>query len=300
MTKLSRESAGRVLIAYLAMHVAELRLQGTRLRADEPGAVHEMRIAARRVRSALATYRPLFDAHSIDHIGEDLQWLGRSLGDARDAQVLRERLGELVAAESPELVLGPVANRVDDELRAAERAGMEQALLALDSERYVRLLAALDELVTAAPVVPEAASPATEVLPGLLRRDAKRLRRSVKAIDRSRTREQRDVALHEARKKAKRMRYAAESAVPALGRPAKSLAGSAKKLQQALGEHQDAVVSRRRLREYAVRAHGRGENGFTVGRLHALEQRHADDAEQKFSTAWKARPGKNVRRWTHT
>lgn len=291
------KSAGRAMARYLSTQVAELHRQDNRLRADDPGAVHEMRIAARQLRSALKTYRPLAEPSSIDRVGDELRWLGKALSDARDAQVLRKRLRDLVAAEPPELVLGPGMNHIDDDLRAAERAGLEQALRTLGSERYFHLLEALDELVRSAPLVSRASLPAKKVLPDLLHRDARRLRRAVKAIARSTTPAQRDAALHEARRKAKRLRYAGESAIPVLGKPAKALAASAKKMQQVLGEHQDAVMSRQRLHEYAVRAHGSGENGFTFGRLHGLEQWHADEAEREFSAAWQARPGKNVRRW---
>lgn len=298
--KLSQGTAAQVVLAYLTVHVAELQRQDLRLRADDPGSVHKLRIAARRLRSALKTYKSLFEPTSTDHLGDELRWLGQTLSEARDAQVQRERLSDLVAAEPPELVLGPVMNRIDDELRADQRAGREQALTTLDSERYFRLLDRLDELTRSAPLAPKAEAPARKVLPGLLRRDARRLRRAVRQIARSADPQQHDAALHEARKKAKRLRYAAESAVPVLGKPAKTLAASAKTVQQALGEHQDSVVSRHRLRDYGVRAHARGENGFTFGRLHALEQARADGAERDFDLAWQARPGNTVRRWART
>jgi CHAD domain-containing protein len=93
------------------------------------------------------------------------------------------------------------------------------------------------------------------------------------------------------------MRYAAESAVPVFGRRAKKLAAAAKQVQQALGEHQDTVMARQTLREYGVRAHTNGENGFTFGRLHALEQTRADEAERDFEAAWKDFPSKDLRGW---
>lgn len=99
------------------------------------------------------------------------------------------------------------------------------------------------------------------------------------------------------RLKAKRLRYTAESTVPVLRRRARKLAASAKGVQGALGEHQDTVMSRQRLRDYGVRAHLNGENGFTFGRLHALEQMHAYAAERAFETAWNTIPRKNMRRW---
>lgn len=70
--------------------------------------------------------------------------------------------------------------------------------------------------------------------------------------------EGRDLALHEARKAAKRTRYAAEAARPALGRPARTFAKRVKAVQKILGDHQDSVVARDALRTLAARAHGAG------------------------------------------
>jgi CHAD domain-containing protein len=294
---LAHGDAAQAVLAHLRVQVAELHRQDARLRADRPGSVHKMRIAARRLRSALKTYGPLLAPDPLSHLGDELRWLGQALSGARDAQVLREHLEHLVAAEPPELVLGPVVSRIDDELRAFERVGHDEAMQAIDSDRYFRLLDALDELLDSPPFTPEGQTPAREVIPRLLQRDAKRLRRAVDAAGLVEGPDERNVALHEARKKAKRLRYAAESAVPLLGKRAKRLAVSVKKVQQALGAHQDTVMSRRVLRDYGVRAHLSGENGFTFGRLHALEQARAAAAVQEFETAWDGVPRKNLRRW---
>jgi CHAD domain-containing protein len=119
----------------------------------------------------------------------------------------------------------------------------------------------------------------------------------VRDIERADSPQDRDLALHEARKKAKRLRYAAESAVPVFPGRAKSLTAAAKAVQEALGEHQDAVVARATLREYGARTHLGGENGFTFGRLHALEQARAHEAEARFGAAWDRFPPKKLRRW---
>lgn len=295
--QLTRGSAAGVLLPYLATHLAVLVRHDARLRSGDPGSVHQLRISARRLRSALRTYRPLLEADVADPISAELRWLGQTLSDARDAQVLRERLGVLVADERPELVLGPVMDRIDEELRAAQTAGQEEALRAFDSERYYRLLDSLDELVGSAPLTDRAHQPARKVLPRLLQRDARRLRRAVRRIDRAGSPQQRDVALHEARKKAKRLRYAADAAVPVLGKRAKTLRTRAKQVQEALGEHHDTVVARAALHEYGVRAHADGENAFTFGRLHALEQARGERAERDFETAWRNLPHQDLRRW---
>jgi CHAD domain-containing protein len=80
-----------------------------------------------------------------------------------------------------------------------------------------------------------------------------------------------------------RLRYASEMAAPALGDPWRAVAERCEAVQDLLGEHQDTVVSRSTLRELGVQAHLSGENGFTFGRLHALEQVRAADAEREFS-----------------
>jgi CHAD domain-containing protein len=301
--ELARGSAGQLLVAHLSQHVEDLMEQDARLRAEGPGSIHKLRIAARRLRSALKTYASLLASDtwastaSTASVGEELRWLGQVLSPARDAQVMRERLGVLVASEPAELVLGPVARRIDDELSAAFQAGRDQALEAVRTERYFRLLDALDDLVADPPLSEAAQAPARDVVPGLLQRDAKRLRRAVREIGRADGPHDHDLALHEARKKAKRLRYAAESAVPVFPDRAKKLRDRAKAVQEALGEHQDTVVARHQLRVYAAQTHLTGENGFTFGRLHALEQVRADDAERRFEEAWDRFPPKKLSRW---
>ena len=295
--QLSRGTAAQLVLDRLEEQSARLHRQDAALRAGHPSSIHKLRIAVRRLRSTLTTYRPVFAPGSVTGVNQELRWLGRALGEARDAQVLREHLDQVVAAEPAELVLGPVASRIDDDLRAAFRVGREHALAALDSERYFRLLDEIDALVRSPSLAPEADAPATDVLPNLLQRDGKRLRRAVRETAQVDDRAERDRSLHEARKKAKRLRYAAESAVPVFGDRAKALAASAKRVQEALGAHQDAVNAREKLRQYGVQAHLDGENAFTFGRLHGLEQARADKAERRFRAAWEDLPRKRLHRW---
>lgn len=98
--------------------------------------------------------------------------------------------------------------------------------------------------------------------------------------------EGRDLALHEARKAAKRTRYAAEAARPALGRPARTFAKRVKAVQKILGDHQDSVVARDALRTLAARAHGAGESAFTWGLLYGQEEAAAADRERELPGIW--------------
>ncbi|WP_164519616.1 CYTH and CHAD domain-containing protein [Nocardioides ferulae] len=275
-------STGEVLVGYLAEHLHRLHEEDRRLRTGDQEGVHQLRIAARRLRSALASYAPVLDRGEALALREELRWLGGVLSAARDAQVSRERLLGLVGEQADELVLGPVARRIDDELRAAFTAARAAAEEQLDGSRYFRLLDRLERFLDEPPTRPDARQPADRMLATLLRRDLRRVKRRHRAYLAADSPARREVALHDVRKAAKRLRYSAESAGPIVGGQAAQLSSRAKALQQLLGEHQDTVVARRVLRDLGVRAHLAGENGFTFGRLHALEEARAAELAGRY------------------
>ena len=146
----------------------------------------------------------------------------------------------------------------------------------LDSDRYLQLLDDLDAVASGAVIVAgRADKKARKVLPRDVRRAKRRWRRDVDALDDA---DDPDVQLHEIRKKAKRVRYAGEAVAPALGKKPKKLAARMEELQDVLGRHQDGIVTCRVLEGLANDARTAGEDTFTYGRLHAVEQRAAADA----------------------
>ena len=294
---LASGTVGHLLTAHLTEQVARLHEQDAGLRDGRPESTHRLRIAARRLRSALSTFRPILDRSLTDPVQDELRWLGQALAPARDAQVLREHLGGLTAAEPTELVIGSAANRIDDRLSREHQEGSEQARATLDSDRYLRLLDSLEGLLDTPPLRPNAGKSARKTMRRLLARDLKRLRDAVSAIEAAEDGHDRDAAFHEARKKAKRLRYAAEVATTPLGKRARSLAKSTKHLQQVLGTHQDSVNARGRLRELGVQSHLAGDNSFTFGRLHTLEQVRAERAEAEFEELWATFSRKHAPRW---
>jgi CHAD domain-containing protein len=211
--------------------------------------------------------------------------------------VLTTRLRVAVDNQPTELVLGPVARRIDIELAEKFQTARAQAQAALESDRYFRLLDRLEAFVASPPLAPGAEKPARRILPRLLQRDWKRVQKRARAAAAAPDAGQRELALHEVRKAAKRLRYAAETARPVLGKRNKRLGALAKAVQQALGELQDTVVSRHALREIGVRAHLNGENGYTFGRLHALEEAHAGDLVAKSPALLAQFPKKKLDRW---
>jgi CHAD domain-containing protein len=270
---------------YAGEQVAAIYQRDPEVRRDLPDSVHKMRVATRRLRSALATYRPVVDREAGDQLRAELKWFAGELGGARDAEVLRERLTAMVADEPAELVMGRVAGTIDDHLRGVYKAARQEALEALESERYFRLLDALDALIADPPLVGEPQSAAKQ-LPELLQHDWKRVRKAVGRVDDADDLVEQQHELHEVRKASKRLRYAGESAEPVLGTDAGKLAALAEQAQEVLGEHQDSVVARDLLRQLAVQVQLDGGNAFTFGRLHALEQQRGADARREFTELW--------------
>ena len=295
--------AGASILAYLRLHVAKLKEQDPHVRRGRPDAVHKMRVATRRTRSALASFKPLFEDHEGSaHLRGELRWLARVLGDARDAEVMRDRLTSMAAddavqRDSPgDAASGPAAD-LAAQLAARHDDAHARVLQILDSTRYFRLLDALDLVVGSPPWGPDAEEPARDVLPPLVRRDWRRVKRQAAAAQRARDADGRDVHLHEARKAAKRLRYACEALAPVFGTPAEALAAAARDLQEVLGEHQDSVVSQALLRELAGHQGLSGDAVLGLGRLQLIEQSHAERARGHFETAWKEVSAKRNRRW---
>ncbi|MYW07205.1 CHAD domain-containing protein, partial [Streptomyces sp. SID2563] len=129
-----------------------------------------------------------------------------------------------------------------------------------------------------------------------VRKDHKRLAGRVAHALESAPGPDRDAALHSARKAAKRARYAAEAARPALGKPAKKAAKRLKAVQSLLGDHQDGVVARATLRALAVQAHAAGEPSFTWGLVYGREEAAAAATERELPGAWRRAHQARIRR----
>lgn len=284
--KAAGPTAGDVVLGYVRAQIAAIVSLDPAVRLDVPDSVHRMRVATRRLRSCFRSYRKVLDRAVTDPIGDELKWLAGELGIDRDREVLTARLEERLGEVPVELRLGPVSARLRIWSQTSRRGSRERLIGVLDGERYLALLATLDALSADPPLRPAAARPAEEVILAAVLRDDERLARLVTAALAAPAGHDRDVAVHEARKKAKRVRYAAEAARPALGKPAKAFAGLMTELQDLLGDHQDSVVARATLRELAVQAHGAGESAFTLGLLYGREEALAARREAELPTLW--------------
>ena len=250
------------------------------VRRGVPDAVHRMRVATRRARSVLRAYRGVLDRAATDPIAAELRWLAAELGADRDREVLTQRLTSGLDDLPAGLPAGPVRDRLRDWSRARHEQARRRLLAVLDGERYLALLDALDELLSDPPLRAAATRPARPVLGTAVRRERRRLRRRLAEALRRPPGADRDTALHEARKAAKRVRYAAEAAAPVLGKRAARTVSRAKRIQRLLGDHQDGVMARDLLLDLAAEARAAGEDTFVYGLLYGREeQRAAHDAQ---------------------
>ena len=272
--------AGEFVRAALADQVGLLEAADVALRTDQPDAVHQLRVSARRLRSSLAALRIVLDREATDPLREELAWLGGQLAQARDDEVALAHLRELVAAQPAELVLGPVAARLQQLQATDEEAGLDRARDTLSDRRYLRLLDALHGLVAAPPLLERAEERIEPVLRDAVGHSVRRLRRRMKVAEDARGGAD-DEPLHDVRKAAKGVRYVTEIARTEIS-GLKDVVRAAKQVQEVLGVLQDTTVTRELCRRLAVTAAAAGENGFTFGRLHALEQARAERAEQEF------------------
>lgn len=256
----------------IAEQVRELLVWDRAVRADAYDSIHQMRVTTRKLRSLLRDYQDSYGLSDEGWVLDELRELAGILGVARDAEVLAERYERDLDCLAPELVRGPVRERLVGGARRRYQTGLRRSLIAMRSQRYFRLLDSLDAIAAATP----GAGTAEEQAPVTIEAAYKKVRKAAKAaaqVDREHPddRHQRDDAIHRIRKRAKRLRYTAAATGEA------KVSEQAKAVQSLLGDHQDSVVSREHLRHEAETAHAAGEDTFTYGLLY---QREADLAQR--------------------
>jgi CHAD domain-containing protein len=262
---------GEVLRAALATQYERLLAHdpGTRL-GDDPENLHQLRVATRRARAFLRAARPILDPAWASELRDELGWLGSTLGPARDLDVLLEHVrGEVEALDGGD-GLSELVESLEHEHEKARRA----AVAALSDDRY---LALLDRLENVDPKI----APDTQATLGELWRDEfRRTRRTFQKLDSKSS----DGELHAARIKVKRARYAAELAEQELGRRGEQFVEAAKRLQDVLGEHQDAVVAEERVAAWTA---GDPAREAVAAPLREREQEKRKEARSSWPAAWK-------------
>jgi CHAD domain-containing protein len=231
--------ADEVVGLYLLAQVEALVRLGPAVRVDAPDAVHQMRVAARRLRSVIGSFQPLLERRRTASVRVGLRELGEALAPVRDSEVMLAYF----AGVDPE----PAVLLVRQSLREGHAIGRVRLLASFDDGRHETLVRSLTSLLDPPPFRPRAAAPAgPTLLPLLQEADARVELAATLALTADAA--SRDEHLHEVRKLSKAARYAAEAAAPALGEPARTLAAAMVLVQDALGRHQDSVQAIRLLR----------------------------------------------------
>ena len=273
-----------------------------RLRQDLPDGdtpVHQMRVGARRLRSDLRSFGPLLDHAWSSTIDGELRWLAAALGKARDAEVLRARLRSTADADPLAPLDEAAVQRIDAELTVRH----EEALTALDavlaSPRYVALLDLLIEAARAPRLAPDASAAARDALPALVLKPWRKLVHGGGAAPGAGGLQQAgpDDEWHEVRIRGKRARYATDAVAAVIGGGAAALAVALARVQDLLGEHQDAAVAADTWLEIAQSDPDDHALAVTAGRLYERERASVRQARGNFPTAWRDATKKKVSAW---
>jgi CHAD domain-containing protein len=252
--------------AWIAEQLDELHVHGAvALEGADPEGVHQLRVAVRRIRAVLKVSR--FDDGGT--LLAELRWFFGELGPLRDLDVLLDRFrGDTDGFAREEMT---AFERLLKGLRAERGVARRRATRTLRGERYQRLLTALAE---------------TDVAPraerGLLAEIVKPFRKLRKAA-RAAGQDPEDEVLHELRIHGKKLRYAAELAGPRGGKQVKRLVKATKRLQDVLGEHQDACVAEQRLRSLVT---DDADEAFVAGRLVERERNRQAAARAQWYPAY--------------
>jgi len=263
----------------------------------DPEGVHQARVATRRLRCDLRSFAPLLDPEWVTSLRDELRWLGGEIGVAREAEVLRGHLDNRARALPADI------ERAVRPMLAAARgdhdAAQARVLAVLQSSRYLDLVDRLVQAAIAPRMRPEAASATARDLTRIARRPWKRLARAYAELGPDPS----APALHALRIRVKRARYAVEAVAAAVGgeRP-HELAAALTRLQDVLGDHQDAVVAEAWLRERVgqpsrAAPRDRDAETYAVGMLAGLLRADALEATVALPDAWRRANRRSLRSW---
>lgn len=168
-------TAGAYVLAYLREQRDAIVALDPAVRQEVPDAVHSMRVATRRTRSAFRSYAKVLDRAVTDPVGAELKWLAGELGVDRDREVLTAHLTAALDDLPATLVAGPVHDRLHSWARERHGGSRRHLIGVLDSRRYLNLLDALDALLADPPLRRAAAAKPAKVAAKAVRKDVRKL-----------------------------------------------------------------------------------------------------------------------------
>jgi len=281
-----RATAGDVIQASIAGSVRRFleHVPAVILDEDNEG-VHQARVATRRLRSDLRTFRRFLDRKWADELRVGLRSVTRLLGAVRDLDVLKMHLAAVVE-EVPESER-TAAEAIISALEAERQDALRAVVQGFREPEFEVLLANLVEACEGPEFSEAAGTPADPVVLKLARKPWRKVRSAVSELpDKPRPEE-----LHRLRILIKRARYAVEAVASIGGAAAEEFAFRLSELQDVLGEHQDAIVAGAWLRRRdPVQAAAAGE-------LLELEVARADRAAEGWRERWDSADTPELTEW---
>lgn len=247
----SMPEAGRKVLFF---HFERMLLHepGSRL-GEDIEAVHDMRVAIRRMRSAVRVLEPFFEREAFRSHRKSLREVGTVLGTVRDLDVFMEKTAVFLQA-NPDLDLSPLIEEWQQMLATARHKLIEY----LDSEKYRRFVRDFYTFLTVQETdtpTPESAGPHSpsqvrHVVPRLIyeRYEQVRAYETDAAVARDSF-----STLHALRIDLKRLRYILEFFEEVLGPEAAPVIKGVKGLQDHLGDLSDADVAVELLQDFLDR-----------------------------------------------
>ena len=258
---------------------------------DRPDAdrVHRLRVATRRTLAAVDAFADLLPARRRDWFAKRLRRLRRAAGEARDLDVLTDRLGREVAGPQPPVAGQAARDRLVAMLarrQAASRGPIRQmrdALLAGDWHgRTERLLDRVGSRGQDRPFADFARRRFRPLVARFFATTDHRLRSAAE--------------MHRLRIEGKKLRYAMEIFACVFPvREGVRCADALERLQETLGDFTDHAVAADRLRRWA-RSDGIGMQHRTLAALHDVEAARADKARKAFAKWWTPARRRRLRR----
>lgn len=286
----ARMPIGRVGLAVLRRHFVALLAKepGTRL-GDDLEELHDMRVASRRLRAALSLFADVLPP-SAAKLGDDLRWIGHSLGAVRDLDVQLEQLDGWLA-EVPEADREALAALRS--LLETERSAARKAMLAdLDSRRYELFVGRFGRMLRSSRGrrTGPAGLPARAVAPDLIEDRFRAFQKTAKQIGAGSP----ATDYHRVRIRGKRLRYALEFLSDLYPGETRPLVRRVIALQDLLGLHQDADVAIDRLRRLAVKpgAELRPDTVFAMGEIAERYRLSTAELRDRFPKAYRRVIGK--------
>jgi CHAD domain-containing protein len=281
VTSAIRDGIGRILA-----HDPLVRL-GAPL-PDGDTAVHQMRVGCRRLRSDLRTFGALVDPAWSRRLRDELGWIAGVLGAARDAEVLRDRLRKTAELDPLAPLSAKAVDRLDGRLAKRQNKALAKLDAALRTPRYRSLVDLLVEAAREPQLSPAADGPAREVLPRLVSAPWTVLVNGGKGTAGAADLHagDSDDRWHGVRINGKRARYAIEAVAPVLGGQAAALGKALSKVQNLLGEHQDAAMAADIWLHLAKEKPEDHDMAVTAGRLAERERAIIHAVRGAFPAAW--------------